>query len=145
MVHHLRFLALATRRGTVGVPATQTRLNVGLGLAIYLAAKTRSTFHGESFRFAMHPRFDRWVLGMMKRGDSVVSSYGYANECFRFAQQSGGTTFLDGGNSHPASFWEIMVGEHCFRKIESGDRWKGGIVERNNSNLGVIWMKRGQI
>ena len=112
LVKHLRFIALATRHGVRGVPPVHTRLNVRLGLAIYIAAITRSTFHGESFRFAMHPRFDRWVLKMMKPGDSIISSYGYVNECFAYAQKTGGMTLLDGGNSHPASFWEILVEEH---------------------------------
>ncbi|MDX2079434.1 MAG: glycosyltransferase family 4 protein [Terrimicrobiaceae bacterium] len=109
---HLKFLALATRRGTQGVPLTFTRRHVAMGLAIYLAAKTRSTFHGEAFRFAQHPRFDRWVLGMMSPGDHVISSYGYVNECFRFARKTGGVTLLDGGNSHPANFWEVLQEEH---------------------------------
>lgn len=111
-IDRLRFIALATRRGVSGIPPENTRLNPLLGLAIYLAARTLSTFQGESFRFAQHPRFDRWVKRMISPGDHIISSYGYANECFQWVRQQGGKTFLDGGNSHPANFWEILSEEH---------------------------------
>jgi glycosyltransferase involved in cell wall biosynthesis len=42
----------------------------------------------------------------------VISSYGYANACFQLALRTGGKTFLDAGNSHPAYFWEILCEEH---------------------------------
>ncbi|MCH1923037.1 hypothetical protein L9G15_26860, partial [Shewanella sp. A3A] len=45
-------------------------------------------------------------------GDHVLSSYGYANSCFRHARRHGGKTFLDGGNSHPENFWNLLTEEH---------------------------------
>lgn len=118
LVGRLKFLALATRRGTPGVSDARTRLHPLLGLAIYAAARTSSSFRGEAFRFAQHPRFDRWVLKMMEPGDHVISSYGYVNECFKFARENGGKTFLDGGNSHPANFWDILNEEHRIWKCK---------------------------
>jgi len=118
LLDRLNFLALATRRGTPEVRRENTRLNVLMGMTIYAAAKTRSTFYGEAFRFAQHPRFDKWVLGMMSPGNHVISSYGYVNECFKFARETGGKTFLDGGNSHPANFWDILKEEHRLWKCE---------------------------
>jgi len=97
----LRFLALGTRRGAAGVPAERTRLNPAIGLAAFVAAKLLPPFYAESFRFRLHPWFDRWALKQIRPGDHVISSYGYANNCFKFARENGGKTFLDGGNSHP--------------------------------------------
>lgn len=108
----LRFIALGTRRGTAGVPPERTRLNPRIGLAAYAAAKVFSPFRAESFRFALSPWFDRWVLRQLTPGDHVISSYGYTNACFAFARRHGGKTFLDGGNSHPDNFWEILSEEH---------------------------------
>lgn len=108
----LRFLALGTRRGTMGIPSERTRLNPWIGLANYIAARTMSTFHAESFRFRFLPWFDRWVKRQLHAGDHIISSYGYANECFKWVRQHGGKTFLDAGNSHPANFWEILSEEH---------------------------------
>ena len=61
---------------------------------------------------------DRWAKRQMQPGDHIISSYGYANECFKFARAPhGGKTFLDGGNSHPDNFWNIiteeLVGWNC--------------------------------
>ena len=111
-VNRLRFLALATRNGAAGVPSNVTRLNPAMGLAIYAAARTLSNYKGESFRFAQHPRFSKWVLSKLVPGDHILSSYGYVNECFEWVRAHGGKTFLDGGNSHPANFWEILSEEH---------------------------------
>lgn len=108
----LRFLALGTRRGTAGVPPEQTRLRPIYGLLNYAAVKCFSQFRAESFRFAMLPSFDRWVKKQLTPGDHILSSFGYANESFRWAREHGGKTFLDGGNSHPAHFWELLSEEH---------------------------------
>ncbi|MEP6662803.1 MAG: glycosyltransferase family 4 protein [Verrucomicrobiota bacterium] len=108
----LRFIALGTRRGTAGIPSERTRLNPKIGLAAYIAAKTLPPFRAESFRFGLLPWFDRWVLKQLTPGDHMISSYGYANECFRFVRKHGGKTFVDAGNSHIENFWEIMVEEH---------------------------------
>lgn len=108
----LRFLALGTRRGTAGVPAEQTRLLPAFGLAAYAAAKTLPPFYAEAFRFRLHPWFDRWVRKQLRPGDHIISSYGYANACFKFVRKNGGKTFLDGGNSHPENFWNILTEEH---------------------------------
>ena len=112
----LRFLALGTRRGTVGVPADRTRLNSWIGLSTYVAARTFGTFRAESFRFRLLPWFDRWVLKLMQPGDHIISSYGYTNECFNFVRKNGGKTFVDAGNSHIENFWEILM--------EEQRRWK---------------------
>ena len=109
----LRFLALGTRRGTSGIPPERTRLNPRIGLCAYIAAKTLGPFRAESFRFGLLPWFDRWVLKQLQPGDSIVSSYGYANESFQFVHRQGGKTFLDAGNSHIENFWEVLSEEHA--------------------------------
>ena len=114
--HLLRFLALGTRRGLDGVAPERTRLNPRIGLAAYAAGKTLSTFHAESFRFGLSPWFDRWVLKQLTPGDHLIASYGHANASFAFVRRHGGKTFLDGGNSHPDNFWEILS--------EENRRWK---------------------
>jgi glycosyltransferase involved in cell wall biosynthesis len=108
----LRFMALGTRRGIAGVPPERTKLNPLVGLAAYAGVKTFSSFRAESFRFRLSPWFDRWVLKQLTPGDHVISSYGYTNASFAFARRHGGRTFLDGGNSHPDNFWEILEEEH---------------------------------
>ena len=108
----LRFLALGTRRGTAGVPPEHTRLNPCIGLAAYAAAKTLPPFYAEAFRFRLHPWFDRWVKNQLRPGNHIISSYGYANDCFKFVRKHGGKTLLDGGNSHPDNFWNILTEEH---------------------------------
>lgn len=108
----LRFLALGTRRGTAGVPTEHTRRLPAFGLAAYAAAKTLPPFQAEAFRFRLHPWFDRWVLKQLRPGNHILSSYGYANACFKFVRKNGGKTFLDGGNSHPENFWKIISEEH---------------------------------
>jgi glycosyltransferase involved in cell wall biosynthesis len=112
----LRFLALGTRRGTAGVSDEHTRLNPGIGLLTYAATRTLSTFHSESFRFRLLPWFDNWVLRQLHPGDHMISSYGYANKCFRYIRKNGGKTFVDAGNSHMENFWEILS--------EENRRWK---------------------
>lgn len=108
----LRLYALGTRRGIPEVPPERTRLNPWIGLFSYAAARTLSSYRAESFRFRLHPWFDRWVLKQLEPGNHVISSYGYANECFQWVRQHGGKTFLDGGNSHPDNFWDIIAEEH---------------------------------
>lgn len=108
----LRFLALGTRRGAAGVPPEQTRLRPVYGLLNYAAVKCLSQYRAESFRFSLLPHFDRWVKGMLTPGDHIISSYGYTNECFKWVRAHGGKTFLDGGNSHPEYFWELLSEEH---------------------------------
>lgn len=108
----LRFLALGTRRGIAGVAPERTRLLPAFGLAAYAAAKLGSPFRAESFRFRLHPWFDGWVKRHLTAGDHIISSYGYANESFRWVRAHGGRTLLDGGNSHPENFWTILTEEH---------------------------------
>ncbi len=109
---HLRLLALGTRNGAAGVSAARTRLNPWIGLAAYAAARTLDTYRAESFRFRLLPWYDRWVKPQLRAGDHVISSYGYANDCFRWARQHGGRTFVDAGNSHMENFWEVLSEEH---------------------------------
>jgi glycosyltransferase involved in cell wall biosynthesis len=108
----LRLYATWNRRGTAGIPGEKTKLFPILGLLSYVAARTLSPYYGEAFRFALHPLYDRWVRSLLKPGDHILSSYGYTNDCFRWARQRGGMTFLDAGNSHPSQFWKIMSEEH---------------------------------
>jgi len=51
----------------------------------------------ESLRFRLLPWIDRWSRKQLRAGDNIVSSYGYANDCFKFVRQHGGKTFLDAG------------------------------------------------
>ena len=111
-IGRLRFIALGTRRGTTGVPHERTRLLPAFGLANYIAARTLSPFRAESFRFGMLPWFDRWVKKQLTPGDHIISSYGYANECFKFIRRNGGKTFIDAGNSHIDHYWELISDEH---------------------------------
>jgi starch synthase len=60
----------------------------------------------------LYPAFDRWARTKLVPGDHVLSSYGYANSCFKYARSHGGKTFVDGGNSHPENFWNLLVEEH---------------------------------
>jgi glycosyltransferase involved in cell wall biosynthesis len=102
-----------TRRGFSEVPAEKNDKIPALGLLAYAAARTLPPYPAEAFRFGLHPFFDHWAVKRMRPGDHVLSSYGYANACFKRARQNGGLTFLDGGNSHPANFWEILTEEHA--------------------------------
>lgn len=108
----LRFIALGTRRGTAGVPPEHTRLNPWIGLKTFVAAKVLSPFAAESFRFGLLPEFDRWVRRQLTAQDHIISSFGYANECFKFVRAHGGKTFVDAGNSHIENFWETLSEEH---------------------------------
>src|SRR5205814_4434298 len=84
----------------------------GIGLFIYGAARMLSNFQAESFRFRLLPWFDSWVRGQLQPGNHIISSYGYANESFRFVRKHGGKTFIDAGNSHIENFWELLSEEH---------------------------------
>ncbi|WP_040549418.1 glycosyltransferase family 4 protein [Pedosphaera parvula] len=112
--HHglLRFLALATRNGSKGIPPERTRLKPAVGLAAYAAARMLSTFAAESFRMRLHPWFDHWVKKQLEPGNHIISSYGYVNASFQWVRKHGGKTLLDGGNSHPENFWTILSEEH---------------------------------
>jgi starch synthase len=52
------------------------------------------------------------VKKQLTPGDHIISSFGYANESFEWVRAHGGKTFLDGGNSHPEHFWELLSEEH---------------------------------
>ena len=108
----LRLYAVGTRNPTPGISPELTRLLPLFGLLSYAAAKTLSGFRAESFRFGLHPMLDHWVKRKLKPGDNILSSYGYANESFKWVKRNGGMTFLDGGNSHPENFWQIIAEEH---------------------------------
>lgn len=108
----LRLILLGTRRPVAGVPREKQILQPGFGLWFYLAARIFSPYRGEALRFGTYPLFDFWASLKMRAGDSVFSSYGFANRCFRTARQHGGTTLLDAGNSHPENFWSLVSEEH---------------------------------
>ena len=82
------------------------------GLLAYAGTCVLPPFYSESFRFSLYPLYDRWVSRQLQPGDCIISSYAYVNACFSWVRQHGGTTMLDGGNSHPDNFWEILVEEH---------------------------------
>lgn len=108
----LRLYSTWTRHGTSGIPHDLTKKLPALGLAAYIGARTLPPYHAEAFRFSLYPLYDRWVTSMVRPGDSVISSYCYANESFGKVRAFGGKTFLDAGNSHPDNFWEILSEEH---------------------------------
>ncbi len=108
----LRLIALGTRRGTRGIPDERTRLNPAIGLVAYAFARTLPTYWGEYVRFGLLPWFDRWVRRQLTPGDHIISSFGYANESFKWVRKHGGKTFVDGGNSHIENFWEQISEEH---------------------------------
>jgi len=108
----LRLVLLGTRRPVAGVPRGKQVLQPLFGLWFYLAARIFSPYRGEALRFGTYPLFDFWASRKIRPGDSVFSSYGYANRCFRLARQRGGATFLDAGNSHPENFWQLVSEEH---------------------------------
>ena len=103
---------MGTRLGAAGTPPERTRLNPLIGLSAYLASRTLSPFYAESFSFRLHPWFDHWIKKQLTPGDHILSSYGYANESFKWVRAHDGKTFLDGGNSHPDNFWNILEEEH---------------------------------
>src|SRR4051812_15552452 len=107
-IHRLQFIALGTRRGTDGVSNEHTRLAPWFGLLNYAGSCLLSTYQSESFRFSLHPLFDHWVKRKLVPGNHMISSYGYANACFKWVRQNGGKTFVDGGNSHPVQFWNLL-------------------------------------
>jgi starch synthase len=108
----LRLRPLWTRRGVAGVPAELTRLFPPLGLLAHIGNRALPPYYSEAFRFALYPLYDRWVLGHLRSGDHIVTSYAYANACMAWCRRHGGTAFLNGGNSHPENFWEILEEEH---------------------------------
>jgi len=111
-VGKLRLLAIGTRRGVQGIQPEHTRLNPAIGLVGYIGARALSPFWAETLRFRLLGWSDRWTRKQLQPGDNVLSSYGYANECFKFAHRHGGKTFIDAGNSHIENFWQIISEEH---------------------------------
>ena len=112
---HLRMSFLWKRNGYPEVPAEKTRLKPILGAAVYVSAKYVNTNVAEKFRFRLYQSYDRWMSKQLKQGDFVYSSYGYANQSFKRVKELGGVTFIDGGNSHPENFWNILK--------EENERW----------------------
>ena len=108
----LRRYAVGQRRGPPGVPEELTRKLKLFGVVRRLTERTLPGFAAESFRFRLHPWFDHWLRRQLRPGDHLLSSYGYTNASFDWVQRHGGKTYLDGGNSHPDLFWEILSEEH---------------------------------
>ena len=122
---------VGSRRGSKGIPGELTYLNPLFGLFINGTRRVLPGYAAEWLRAAVHPLFDRWVGIDVVPGTHVLSSYGYANRCFKKARAHGGKTFLEAGNSHPENFWNIVKEEHR--------RWK---VRR--APLPPIWNKQGR-
>lgn len=108
----LRKYFVCTRRPTQGIPEALTCFNKAWGAVATLSAMALPPYLGEWVRSGMHPIYDAWVLPQIRPGDNIISSYGYANFCFKKVKRLGGYTFLDAGNSHPAHFWDIISEEH---------------------------------
>lgn len=108
----LRDSFLWKRSGYPEVSPERTRLKPLLGALVYATARYTNTRFAETFRFHLHPHYDRWMARQLKEGDHIYSSYGYANESFLTARKMGGKTIIDGGNSHPENFWNILSEEH---------------------------------
>jgi glycosyltransferase involved in cell wall biosynthesis len=108
----LRKYFVGTRRPTEGIPREITCFHKVWGAAATLSAMVLPSYQGEWVRSAMHPLYDAWVLPQIEPEDNIISSYGYANFCFKKVKKLKGKTFLDAGNSHPAHFWDIITEEH---------------------------------
>lgn len=108
----LRRYMVGTRRPTPGIPDELTDLNPFWGAAATATAMVFPGYRGECCRAAIHPWFDTWVSGKLMPGDHIISSFGYANRAFHKVRKSGGKTFVEAGNSHPAHFWEVVTEEH---------------------------------
>jgi glycosyltransferase involved in cell wall biosynthesis len=110
---HLRQTILWKREGYPDIPPEKATLWPLLGKITYASIKLFPRDLAQSIRFRLHPFYDRWAADQLQPGDNVYSSYGYANKCFEKARSNGGKTFVDGGNSHPAYFWDILCEEHA--------------------------------
>jgi glycosyltransferase involved in cell wall biosynthesis len=114
LVNHgmLRKYFIGTRRPTDGIPEDLTCFFKTWGAAATLSAMVLPSYQGEWVRSAIHPLYDAWVFPQIEPEDNIISSYGYANFCFKKVKKFQGHTFLDAGNSHPAHFWDIITEEH---------------------------------
>ena len=108
----LRRYLLGQIQGHPDIPGEETRMFPPYVIWSKIALRLAGPGCWEWLRSAGYPAFDYWACSQLKPGDNVISSYGYANRCFRYARSTGGLTFLDAGNSHPAQFWEIIEAEH---------------------------------
>jgi glycosyltransferase involved in cell wall biosynthesis len=108
----LRKYFIGTRRPTDGIPEDLTCFIKAWGAAATLSTMVLPSYQGEWVRSAIHPLYDAWVLPQIEPEDNIISSYGYANFCFKKVKKLQGKTFLDAGNSHPAHFWDIITEEH---------------------------------
>jgi glycosyltransferase involved in cell wall biosynthesis len=113
----LAFCAMATRRGTHGVPPERTRLKPVFGFLNYLGGRFLPPLQAETLRFRLYPFFDRWVRSQLSPGQHLLTSYAFVNASMKWAREHGGATFLDAGNSHPRSFWNLLSAEQ--KKWES--------------------------
>ena len=108
----LRKYFVGTRRPTAGIPRELTLFNKSWGAATTLSSMVLPSYQSEWVRSAIHPLYDAWVLPKIQPKDNIISSYGYANFCFKKVKKLNGNTFLDAGNSHPAHFWDVITEEH---------------------------------
>jgi glycosyltransferase involved in cell wall biosynthesis len=108
----LRKYFVGTRRPTEGIPPEITCFNKAWGAAATLSSMVLPSYQGEWVRSAIHPLYDAWVLPQIESEDNIISSYGYANFCFKKVKKLQGKTFLDAGNSHPSHFWDVITEEH---------------------------------
>jgi starch synthase len=107
----LAFYALGTRRGTAGVSPECTRLNPVFGLLNYVGANCLPPFRAESFRHRLYPLFDKWVRRLLRPGQHLITSFGYANSGLAWVRRHGGWAMIDAESSHPDAFWEVLSKE----------------------------------
>jgi glycosyltransferase involved in cell wall biosynthesis len=108
----LRKYLIGTRKPTPGIPEELTSMNPAWGAAATVAAMALPRYKGEWVRAAIFPWFDACAKRHVQPGDHIISSYGYANYCFKEVRSLGGRTLLEAGNSHPTYFWDVVAEEH---------------------------------
>lgn len=102
-----------SRKPPHGVTAGHVRRNLPLTLLRSANERwTRTTRRRLEIRYSLMRPYDAWVRKQLVPGDWLGSSFGFVVDSFRAVKAAGGVTFIDGGNSHPESFWSLVQEEH---------------------------------